>query len=106
MKSKQTVKSHLGNVFCVAIVVDSLLPPQLCRVQTHLVNRVRGLVVWKRLVESGFAAEADDDAVDGEADHPLLRLLDLVALPPVPSLQLKVGHPGGRRQCHQDEMKN
>ena len=29
-------------------------------------------------------------------DHPLLRLLDLVALPPVPSLQLKVGHPGGR----------
>ena len=49
---------------------------------------------------------SDADAADDEADHALLGLLDLVALPPVPSLQLKVGHPGGRRQCHQDEMTN
>ena len=54
----------------------------------------------------GFAADTDNDAdaADDEADHALLRLLDLVALPPIPSLQLKVGHPGGWRQCHQDEM--
>ena len=51
---------------------------------------------FKKMVESGFVADAENDAAADEADHPLLRLLDLVALPPVPSLQLKVGHPGGR----------
>ena len=39
------------------------------------------------------------DNAEYEADHALLRLLDLVALTPIPSLQLKVGHPGGRCQC-------
>ena len=35
------------------------------------------------------------------AHHPLLGLLDLVALPPVSSLQLKVGHPAQGQGCHQ-----
>ena len=93
MSFDKETKVHLGRVLRVAVVVDRLLSSQLRRVEAHL-RTIRAYMLPNSHLERNFFSGQTSNDVG--AHHPLLGLLDLVALPPVSSLQLKVGHPGGR----------